>query len=181
MNLEYALTEQDFLDYQMYSATKSARINKKRQRSRMGMSLLYLAFGVFFLATQSYAFGAVFMGFAIIWFFARPMLDKKRYEKHFLGFINEHYKDSFDRKVNLELTDDYIFAKEAGMESKVATEEIVEVNELQKLLLIKLKKGQAVLLPKHSMESSDQLIAKLKEIAAKLNIPYTEELDWKWR
>lgn len=181
MNLEYALTEQDFLDYQMYSATKSDRINKKRQRSRMGMSLLYLSFGVFFLATQSYAFGGAFMFVSIIWYFAKPTLDKKRYENHFRGFINEQYKENFDRKVNLELTDDYIFAKEAGMESKVPVTELIEVTELKNLILIKLKKGQAVLLPKHSMERSEMLIARLKEIADKINISYVTELDWKWR
>lgn len=49
MMIDYKIDECDFLTHQLFVASKSDRIKKKRQRSKIIVSLIYLAFGFLFL------------------------------------------------------------------------------------------------------------------------------------
>lgn len=49
------------------------------------------------------------------------------------------------------------------------------------LILIKIGRTQAVVLPKETMSGRKEFRMHLKELATRPGVMYTEEADWKWR
>ena len=63
MNINYQLTNLDFLEHQLYTSSKSELHKKRRFRSRIIIPILYLVLG-FFFANQSGKLG-IGIGFAV--------------------------------------------------------------------------------------------------------------------
>ncbi|GAA4125836.1 hypothetical protein [Flavobacterium chungbukense] len=69
MLISYQLDENDFLQYQLYTASKSERIKKKRLKSKIVIPIIYgliIAFDLYKGNTNS---AIVFLVMGILWFF----------------------------------------------------------------------------------------------------------------
>ncbi|HEX2534497.1 MAG TPA: YcxB family protein [Chitinophagaceae bacterium] len=181
MTIELTLDENDFLTHQLFLASKSDRIRRKRQRSRFILPFIYLFFSLLFLLEERQGLAIVFFLFGLFWFIGFPYWDRKRYIKHYQGFIREHYKDRLGKGGTLEFTDEYITARDNGSESKVRTSEVEAINEVPSALFVRLKGGQSFILPKDKIRDPDQLIQRLKQLAGHLQIHYTVEESWAWK
>jgi hypothetical protein len=125
MTINYKIDRNDLLLHQLFLASKSERIKKKRQRNKWGVLVVYFFFGSLFLFDHSFTLGIIFFIIGLLWFFMYPIRERKRYIKHYEDFIEENYKERFDRMVSLEFSNDFIIAKDSGSESKILTTEIV--------------------------------------------------------
>ncbi len=181
MQVDFKVDENDFLMHQLFVASRSARIKKKRQRSRIVVPLFYAAIGFFFLAENQYPVAAGFLMFALLWFFLYPYWDRRRYVNHYRKFIKENYAGRLGRTATLALSDDFIIAKDDGSESKVLTTEIEQINEIPTTIFVRLKGGQSFILPKDKIENVPMLITRLKELANHLGITYEEDAKWEWK
>lgn len=181
MTIELKIDENDFLTHQLYTASKSARIKRKRQRNKVVMPLIYIALGIVFFFSNRVATGIIFFIIAPLWFFIYPVWERQRYIKHYKDFIKENYKDRHGSTGTLELSNDYILAKDNGGESKVLTKEIEVINEIPSAIYIKLKGGQSFILPKDKISDTGTVTIRLKELAAWLSIPYNIEDTWEWK
>lgn len=181
MTIEYKIDENDFLNYQLYVASKSERIKKKRLRSKVIVSLIYVAFGLLFFFEDKHLLTILFFIIGFFWFFLYPLWEKKHYIKHYKGFIKENYQERLDRTATLELNNEVIIAKENGSESKVLTTELEEIAEIPSTIFIKLKGGQSFILPKSKIANIDNVRARLKELANYLKITYSIDEKWEWK
>lgn len=182
MKIDIQLSEEDYLTYQLYNASNSVRIKKRRLRSRIIPSVLYLLFGVlsFFIA-NNLELTIIFIVFGIIWFLFYPLRDKVRHIRHYKGFIKENYKERYGKTVSIEYTNEYIFASDNSSESKIQTNQIESFVEIPTLILIKYKEGGANIIPKNKIADQQAFISMLKEMATNLNIEYKLENNWKWK
>lgn len=142
MTIEYKIGENDFLTHQLFVASKSSTIKKKRQRNKIILPLIYIALGLLFIF-QDKVMTIIFFIIAFLWFFIYPVWERQYYIKHYKRFIKENYKDRIDRAVILELNYDYILGKDSGGESKVLTSQLEEIYEIPTTIFIRLKGGQA--------------------------------------
>lgn len=181
MTIGYKIDENDFLTHQLYIASKSDRIKKKRQRSRVMVSLIYVAFGLLFFIEDSLSLSIIFFIIGILWFFIYPLFERRHYVKHYKGFIKENYKDRFNRISTLEFNDDFILAKDNGSESKILTTEIDEINEIPSTIFVRLKGGQSIILPKDKIADIANVTSRLKELAEYLKIKYDIDEKWEWK
>lgn len=182
MTLTYTLTETDFLTNQLYLASISERIKRKRKRARVMTPLIYLAFGVvLFVFTKSVIMGSVFISGAVLWFFIYPGWEKGHYFRHYQGFVRENHKARINIPVVVEINDDFIFARDEGSEGKINSSELEEIVALPAMFLIRMKTGQSIMLPKQGAWQSDSLVARLKALAGHLNIRYHDLPDWQWK
>lgn len=92
MILKYRLEEGDYLTFQLYTASKSERIKKKRRQSIIiGVSMFALASLLFFKTNNDflgYFFGAVTILSAIIF----PVYLRYLYKKHYRNYVRETLK-----------------------------------------------------------------------------------------
>ena len=170
------------MTHQLYIASTSERIRKKRRRNRIIVPLTYFALGLLIsFFDDKLDLLIVFFVIAIIWYIVYPIWERRHYIRHYRGFIKENYKDRIGRIATLEFTNDFILAKDNGSESKVLTTELEEIIEIPTTILLRLKGGQSIILPKEKISSIDILTTKLKELASHLKIRYKLDDNWKWK
>jgi len=181
MTIDYKINENDFLTHQLFLASKSDRIRKKRQRNKIVLPLIYIAFGLLFLFQDKVSLTIIFFIIGLLWFLIYPLWERRHYIKHYKGFIKENYNDRLGRIATLEFSNDYILAKDNGSESKVLTTELEEICEIPTTIFVRLKGGQSFILPKDKISEFDNLKARLKELANHLKIKYDTDEKWEWK
>ena len=181
MLAEYYIEENDFLDYQLYTASKSSLIRKKRLRNKVLVPVVYLAFGLLFIYLQNNITAVMFSAVGVLWFFLYPLWERNRYVSYYRKYIRENHKERFGRKVSIRFEKDYIYTHDNGNEGKISTYEIEEINDIPKLILLKLKTGQSLIIPKNKIADLNDLIAGLKEQAVALKVRFNTEPEWKWK
>jgi len=181
MTIDYKIDEYDFLIHQLFLASKSDRIKKKRRKSKVIVSLIYVVFGLLFFFEDKYSLTIIFFIIGLLWFLIYPLWERRHYKKHYQGFIKENYKDRFGRIATLEFSNDFILAKDNGSESKVLTTEIEEIIEIQSTIFVRLKGGQSFILPKDKITNIDSVTKRLKELADYLKIKYNIDEKWEWK
>jgi hypothetical protein len=181
MLIDYKIDENDFLTYQLFIASRSERIQKKRRRSQLSVPLFYIALGMLFYFYDQSSLTVVFSIIGVLWYFLYPIWEKTHYVKHYKAFVKENYKLNKRENATIEFNNDFIFAKNEGSESKILTKEFEVITEIPTLIFIKLKEGQSIILSKQKIIEIDALTIKLKELAVYLDIKYEIVLDWEWK
>ena len=180
MTISYQLQEEDYLNYQLFVASRSERIVKKRKRNRLLVPVLYVLLGVAFASQASWALAGTFVILGVLWFFLYPLWERNMYVKHYRNFIQEHYKQSRDKTLKLELNREYFWTSDGENESKIQCKEILDMWETGNQIFIRIQGGQAFILPKKSIPELETLIVFLKDLALKLEVKYEVDLNWKW-
>ncbi|HTO37026.1 MAG TPA: YcxB family protein [Brumimicrobium sp.] len=181
MTIEYNLDENDLLNHQLFVASKSDRIKKKRKRSKIILPILYTVFALILLYDGKHIMSILFLIFAILWFSLYPIWEKRHYVKHYQNFIREHNKAPQERSVTITFGNDFILAIDKENESKISTKEIEEINEIPTTIFVRLKGGKSFILPKEKIANLDQLKTSLKELADYLKIQYLTDDNWEWK
>lgn len=181
MTIDYRIDENDFLTHQLYLASKSERIKKKRKRNRLIVPIIYFVFSLLSFFQGGLSLAVIFFIIAPLWFFIYPLWERRYYKKHYQGFIQENYKDRLGKTASLELSKDFILVKDRGSESKVLTTEISEINEIPTTIFVRLKGGQSFILPKDKITNIDYVTIRLKELAIYLKVEYNIDEKWEWK
>jgi hypothetical protein len=181
MTIEYKIDETDYLTQQLFLASKSERIKKKRQRNKVLLPLVSFIFGLLFFFIKKNAMTVQLFIIGILWFFVYPHWERRLYVNHYKKFIKENYKDRLGKAGTLEIENEFIFAKEDGMESKVLTTELDVIIEIPTTIYLMLKNGQSFIIPKDKISNINVLTARLKELAEDLKIKYDIDENWVWK
>ena len=178
MKINYQLTNSDFLEYQLYTSSKSELQKKKRSRSRIIIPIIYLLLGFYFANKNGgYVIGIVFAGFGILWFLLFPMYAKWKYKKHFQKHVEENYKNRINKPVEINFDENSLNAKDFTSESRINGTELKELIETKEHFFIKLTTDLSLIIPKHSIENQTELKKRVTEFGAK----YIDELNWEWK
>ncbi|MFN8286645.1 MAG: YcxB family protein [Chitinophagales bacterium] len=181
MKIEYSLTEDDFLTHQLYAATNTPRIVRQRKRAWLLVPALYILIAVV-LYWEGLKPTALFLAVAaIVWLPLYPVFQRNRYRKHFLNTVRDSYKNRINKPGSVEFTDGLILMKDDTGESKMNIDQVEKITELPHHILVKLKAGVTIILPKDKMRDYEGVVAYLKALASQLGIPYNPELDWRWK
>lgn len=181
MTIDYKIDEKDYLTYQLFIASKSDRVKKKRLRNKILTTLIYVGFGLLYLIDEKYLLAIIFFIIGLLWFIIYPLWERRHYAKHYQGFVKENYKDRLERTATLEFSNEYILVKDSGSESKVLTTELEEICEFPTTIFVRIKGGQSFILPKDKISNFDNVTSRLKELAAYLKIEYNIDKKWEWK
>ncbi|MCX6182347.1 MAG: YcxB family protein [Bacteroidetes bacterium] len=179
MVLQFELEEGDYLTYQLFIASRSESIKKKRKKSRITVPIIYLGFAIFLFYIEGYFIGSLFLMFGMLWYLFFPKWEKKRYVKHYRNFIKENHSSKLGKRIQIEITDGFLIAKSETSESKTSLPSIQGFIELKDLVLIRIDESQSFLIPKRNIFATEW-ISELKKTAAKHNKAYIEEQQWNW-
>ena len=178
MKLNYKLRPEDFLDHQLYQASKSKYLKKRRQMSRAVVPVIYLLFGLFLLFRYNSVIGlSLFAGIGLLWFILYPIYSKHRYKNHYRKHIFKNYKNRFNKEVSIELGDGFMTAYEGESESRISMKEVNQVIELQGLFLIRLHSNQSVIVPKANLDNTEEV----RQFFQNKPFKYVDEQGWKWK
>jgi len=175
MEYKYTLDEQDFLDFQLFTASQSLRITKKRKQQWFLLTALPILLAVYFFMQNNITLTNYFGSIALLFGVFYPRYFKWRYKKHYQSYNKENYSKSFGKSIVLEIHLDYIFSKDQTGEGKINHSEIERIDEIQRLILIKISNGNSLVIPKEQIN-----ISSLKHDLKRLNFTINRYLDWKW-
>lgn len=181
MTVTFTHDEHDYLDQQLYVASKSKPIIQRRQRGR----ILIPFFAMIMIGLQFYKQNYFFAIYALVvgaaWFFLYPIFEKHRYLKFYKKYITENFKERFHKEISAEFKSNSIVMKDISTSGEINYSEIEKIIEIQSSFYIKLKSSAYLIFPKnktHELSTLHQAFAFLKE---KHNIPFSAELDWTWK
>ena len=177
MKLQIKLQEQDFVDFQLFTASQSDRINKKKRNGWLISSLLGLVFTGLFIFENNLAL-IIYCGvFSVLSLLFYPNYFIWRYKKHYQKFVKENYINRFGVSESLEFTQDSILYSNKTGDGKIILSEIERIDETQKHFFVKVSSGLSIIIPKSELESREEFKSKLNE----LDLQITDQTNWKWR
>jgi hypothetical protein len=181
MTLSFQLSENDFLQHQLFVAAQSPSIKKSRKASLITCTIGFLILGLIFYLNEEHFLSIGFLVFAVITLLFFPAFQAKQLTKAYRHSINENYKNRFGKSVQATFTDDSILYNGSGSESKIALTSIGKVNELQDLFIVEITTGGGILIPKQQLENVASVRQLLQDVSRKLSVPFVQELNWKWK
>jgi len=181
MTIEYKLGKEDFLTYQLYSATKSESVRKSRNKARIRVPIVYVILSLLLYVFTDTLLAGIFLAIGILWYFLSPFYLKRKYITHYSKYIDEHYKNRFGVLASLTFNSDTIESKDITGESKLNLSEVEEINEIKDYFFIKISSGVSLILPKDRIPESEKMEETIKTITEKHQIKHNVEFDWKWK
>lgn len=178
MKLNYHLTFDHYIEHQLFIASQSDSIRKKRRNTRFLVAVVYVILGLNFLRIEGSNIAAgAFIAFGIIWYFGYPFYSKHRYQRHYVKYIQEHYQNRIHLPVEMEIEKDFIRAVDKTGESRVNIGEVEALVSLPNTFLIKLKTGVSFVIPKDQVEEKEMLV----EVFRNIGVEVLDEMEWQWK
>lgn len=176
MTFEYSIKEHDYLDFQLYAASQSERIQKKKRNGHLFISIGSLAFALLFYWKGKLAM-SIYMGLVAVAagiFF--PKYFNWRYKKHYASFIKAEYAKRFGLLGTIEVSEEGVHAQDKTGEVKVKRSEIIQAVETERHFFVEISTGISLIIPKRDIENPDDLKEKFRA----LEIIVKDQRDWSW-
>ncbi|MDO9375632.1 MAG: YcxB family protein [Ferruginibacter sp.] len=181
MKLAYSLTEDDFLQHQLFIASKSERIKKKRLRSWIIVTLAFFCLAFLFFTSGNSILKYYFIAAGVLSLVLYPVYLRSYYKSHYKKFISEHYKDRLNENSIVIFSEENIETFDTTGESKIKLTQIEEIVETGSYIYLKLKVGGSLIIPKLRVQNFDHVRLELQKLSDQLNVPFVTELNWKWK
>ncbi len=179
IELVNSLSEDDFLTYQLYAASKSNQIKKSRKIGRILIPLMYFVVFILFIITTRYTLGIIILSIGILWFLIYPIYSKKRYLNYYKKFIQENYKNRIGIEGLISIENGFIITKDQTGDGKIKLSEVDAIVEIDTHIFIHLKQNISMIFKKNN-DKNDLINQFVKIIETENNIEKTIELNWKW-
>ena len=177
MKIEYKVEEQDFLDFQLFNASISDKINNKKKNGRVLLTFVFQLAAVYFYVNESFYMTIYFVVISLISILFYSKYFIWRYTKHYKTYVNDNYSTRFGQLESIEITDEFIYSKDKTGEGKIKVSAVEKVDETNNHFFLKISNGLFVIVPKSGMENVSEFRDKLIALHLMVN-NYT---DWKWR
>lgn len=180
MNLQLSLDEKDFLQYQLYNASKSRNIHSQRLKNLIMMVIVFTLM-FFYVYYKTNEFNFLILVIYIVLIVIYKIYEKYRYENHYKKFISENYKNRLGLISNVNFNENDIEEKSLLGSANINYDSIVEINEIKDYYFLKLITSQSLILPKKSISDIIEFEKIIEKLKKKYEIKHNKELNWKWK
>lgn len=181
MKFETTQTKEDYLYLFLFSSSKS-KLAKKRRRNTLiilsGMFIVisieaYLAGGHLFKWWEVLIIGTIFI-------YLYTFYQRNLYIRHYKKNVAENFKNKFGKTASVEFSDEQLITGDYAGESKLNLEQLEHIYETGTYYIIKFRTADGLVVRKEEVSDSE-FRALIKRLTEKYNIPFTQELNWKFR
>jgi Ca2+/Na+ antiporter len=179
MEIEFSLSRADYIDFQLFAATKSETIKKNKRKARNRLPIIYFILGTILLILADKVFSIIFYLIAVLWYLLYPTLTKKRYARHYEKYVDENFKNRYDTLIKVSLSDNYELIETFDFEgeSKFKTSVIEKIFEIKRFIYIKMKSGSHFIIPKYKIENIEKFSQELIIISKTKNFEVETDLE----
>jgi hypothetical protein len=180
MIVKTILTEEDYLTYLLYSASKSKRAQGTRRKAWLTISGLLLVIGAALINNSDGFYSYYFFAAGLISLLFYPLLQRYSYKKNYRKFVRDKMAYKIGKESVLKFGPDYIETRDVTGESKINTREVAEVNEIASHYFVRLKSGDGLVIPKKSV-ATPTFVDDVMSAMQSPDIMVTHEPNWKWK
>jgi len=181
MTLKYSLTEDDYLQNQLYIASTTERIKRQRRQSLIVVVFAFIALTALFYQTDNKLLTYYFAALSILVLIFYPFYLRNRYKRYYQEFIADSYKERFGEYTTIVFSEETLDTFDRTGEAKLNYSVFEEIIETSNHIFIKVKTGGSLIIPKFGAENLEKVILTLKALANRLKIKYSNKLNWKWK
>ncbi len=181
MTLKYQLDQNDFLQHQLFLASKIDRIKKNRIHIWLIVSGTMFLLGLMFYQSNNSFLFYYFMVFGIVSLIFYPLYQRQHYKNHYAKFIADTYKNRFGQTANIHFAENAIETNDVTGESRINLSALENVIETGEYFYPSLKTGGHLIIPKSKISDVSELRQELRQLCGRLKIDFIEDLNWKWK
>ena len=180
MTLEYKLHENDYLQYQLFLATKNKSVRNQRIRVWLMLAIGFLLIGLTQYSKDRFGSYILFISSAIILLFY-PFYQRYYYKRHYQKFNAGNYKERFGQSSVLNFhTNDFEIVS-PGMEAKFEYSALERIDEIGNYFFLEIKTGGGIIVPKKHIGNMEEFESLMDKIIHKYSLEKNTELNWKWK
>lgn len=180
MRLEYALSEDDFLTFQLYNISMSDRFAAHRSKDRLRLPGLSLLFGVILLFDDRESIWAyILIVSSFLFFVFYKWWSAWFYKRMYRRQIRESMKGDSPCVIELLFTLDVIELKNKNGQSSFSVQNVKCITEIGEYFYIAVDQIY-IIIPKSQIADLDVFQSYLEAYKEDLKIPYMQKIDWKW-
>lgn len=179
---KYSLDQQDYLDYQLFYASQSPLVIRKRKRMRLLVPITYIILALILWFTKTdYILLTSFLLIALLWFFLYPLWSRRLYTRHYSKFNKEALKGRENNEAEVRIDENEIYSRTNTVETKISWAEIEEINEVPKAFYLKMKSSTSIVIPKNKIRDEKTVREFLQQVSKSKNIKYNYFPNWEWK
>lgn len=180
MTLKYLLFEKDYLENQLYYASRS-QIAKKYKRGTINNAVLTITMiTVYFFILGNFYFLLWFILFCVVFLIIAPFMALRRLKKAYQNSIAQLFKNRFGLTSTVEFKSSSIIDSDSMRVSEISHSALQSVEETGTYFFIWTKYGENLIIPKSEVDK-DAVKNYLHQLAEQIKIPYNSDLSWKWK
>lgn len=180
MKLNYTLTEEDFLQFQLFMVSQSKSLMKRRTIGKMFLLIVYGILGVVIWEKKGVVAAAFYFVVCLPLYFLYQFMESRQFISHFRKNARTYYKEQLQKSKSLDLGEDIILTSDDGVQNKFTLPSLTGIKETPSLFILMLKDAHPILIPKKNQQV-DSLQAWSTSQSNALQIPYEQFLKWKWK
>lgn len=164
IQLQYALQEQDYIQFYSFNTSRNPTIKKRKMRSWILLSVLFFGLGLYAYFNDK-NIGLMIYSFSMSALVAvlYPYYFNWRYNRYYKKLIATQLKDKIGKNTSLSFNDNHLVLKDEDTEVKWEMSSFVEVAEVTNYLYLYINGGGAVIIPKTDKGAIQQILSLLKE------------------
>lgn len=178
MKLQYSLTENDFLQYQLYTSSK----NKSRTKQILLLVVVVILINAYYcyrLITEG-NFSFLFLVWTAILLVLIPIYMRWRFINHFKNFIKKNYKERIGIVSEINFKENDVEISSPIASTNIYNDSFSEFIEIKDYYFLKLKTGEGLIVPKRILNNQEGFIQHLNFLKNKYQIPQETNLQWKY-
>ncbi len=179
MTYTYSLDENDFLQYELYMASRNDRIKKQMTRGRVMNFIFFMSVGYFFFSGGNKILGSYFVVIGILMITVFPLYSKWRYKNYYKRQVRQSSSCRFNVPEILSVGADELAVSNDSGSMQIKISDITSVDETDRYLFLSVGQGEPIIIPKEKLSNIVDLTSRLNDIIPE-STPYTEDLQWKW-
>lgn len=174
------LQEEDYLTFQLYTASLSPQVKRMRLMSWILTTIAFLCMAYLFYYSDKTFLMGYFLVCACLSALLYPFYSRWRYKRHYLKHIQNTYQHKFGTDSELSFTDEAIINKDVSGEVKFNISEIEAIHEIQDYYFIKSKSGLSLIVSKIKSRNIETIKTHIEKLVNERHIPHVVNLNWKW-
>ncbi len=178
--LNYKLTEEDFLEFQIYFSIGSKNQRSQRTKTRIVTALIIGAIGYYFLTIDSTVMAYTYFAAGALLFAFYHRYSYWRYKRHFTKHIREHRKGMIGPEFSLEIADGQIISTSEAGDGNLKPSAIEKLVELENIYIITFMQSQSIIVPKRNVLSGFPKEV-MEELTQTTSLPITDCRQIKWK
>lgn len=181
MKLQFQLSEEDFLNFQLFMASQSTAVRKRRAKGKFFMLLIYMALGIWIWSSYGTISGGLFFLVCLPLYFLYAWMDRRQFVQHFRKYIQTQLQDQLKNPVTLDMESAQIRMSYNQNESVIPMADIQVIHEIPTLVILLLQGGQSIIIPRPALTGSQADPAYFKQLAEAHQLTYNHQPAWKWK
>lgn len=176
MRLSYRLDEKDFLEFNLYTASKSESFNKKMNRGMIMLIVIIILLGVYLAIEKHFEWLAYPAALIVVVIFFYKKYYKWRLKKSYQKYIRTNHSTQIAKEEILELKPKSVYVKNQLGEGSIGYKDVMHLTEIKNHMMLLLRSGTSIVVPKKEIED----LTEFKSIFIGKKIPFTSDMEWKW-